>query len=223
MKEELFIFPDHFLPIQEWDPEKLRDYPVIIGGFDQQKVIEAITQKTMDALTWRNPKREDLPKFPMGGSHFKIISLDFSGRISRLFPWSRRTLWLALHGFLVFNPPIESKSKERGSDAVYYGAHKKMRLLLQCLRRKTSFHRHIKVRWIEIFRLLVGKAKLQTSEGQYLLEKNNPIIIKPEVFHQATALSPSLILIEIQGDDDWLEKWLAGEGHEFEPLIPKNT
>lgn len=200
--------------ILEWS-SNTQEHPILIGGFNPKKVGEAITQKTIEAFIWKSSEREDLPAFPEGESHFKIIELDFLGR-----PY-----YLAFQGFLVFDPPVESLSKDEGSKAIYYAAQRKEGLLVQYLPEysETSTHDHVVRKWTELYRLLAGSAVLYTDEGQYLLEEVNPIV-RPEVGHQLrTTNHPALTLIKIEGDPKWLDIWERGEGHQFRSLIPKNT
>jgi hypothetical protein len=207
------IFPDHFLSSQEWQPRTEKYPPKIIVGFDEHRVGDSIRQEIIRMLKEKREKSK-IPS-PKGERRFKIIQLDFDGR----------NCCVVLQGeeFLVFDPPIESRSKTRGSRALYYAAHEKLGLLLQWLPPycPTSSHDHERERWVEKNFLLAGKADLQTSQGTYSLTAAHPVgpTIAPNVVHKTVAGNqPSLIVIRIEGDRDWFRKWLTGRGHDFKPL-----
>ncbi len=154
----------------------------------------------------------------------KTIQIDLFGR---------RPYYLVLvalgEGFNTddFTPPLESMSKEQGSQAIYYAAHKEEGLLLQGLPTNcvTSSHDHEHVGWAERNSLLAGKAELCTYERQhqlihqYQLTEASPVgpVINSDVLHRTRTPTnqPSLIVIEIKGDHGWFEKWKARKGHRF--------
>ncbi|HDZ54545.1 MAG TPA: hypothetical protein ENI19_02190 [Candidatus Nealsonbacteria bacterium] len=203
------IWPDGFLPIQGWDQRIQIRLPVAIGSFDEIRVAQAMSQKTIEMMT--NSGSQLL---------FKKIKIEIR----------ERTYWLALQiepqGFIIFDPPLESRSKKQKSNAVYYAASEKWGLLVQYIPpdSRTSSHDHSKSRWIETNHPLIGGAKLCTSENRqqqltYHLTMANPIspVITPRVIHQiSTDDQPLLNIIEITGDPDWFKKWKNGGGHTFE-------
>ena len=101
--QDIVIFPDDYLPVQKWDSETKREYPTLIGGFDEHRIEETIRRKSVE-----------MRKIGSEG-HFRIIQLHFEGR----------QYYLALQGFLVFDPPLQSRSQKQGSKALYYAANKK--------------------------------------------------------------------------------------------------
>ncbi len=196
--QDIVIFPDDYLPVQKWDSETEREYPTLIGGFDEHRVEETIRQKSTEML---KIGRE---------SHFRMIRLHFG----------ERQYYLALQGFLVFDPPLQSRSQKQGSKALYYAANKKRGLLLQYLSPYSPTSSHDHTSWTEDFHLLAGDATLRTNNNQNSLLAGSAPTIKPEVVHQIlTENQPSLILLEIKGDPNWFEKWLTGEGHRFKKLF----
>lgn len=229
-RQRVVVFPDHFLPVEEWDLAKLIKYPTVICSSNPKLFSDAIGEKTRQLIQWskKASKGKRFPA-PKGECDFKIIRLDNL--------WES-DLFVALQGFLVFDPPLESRSKKQGSSALYWAANKEKGLLLQflpvhCI---TSTHNHELSNWNESYYLLAGMTELRTCENRhhlrYQLTEASPIvpILKPDVIHQiSTTSQPSLILIQITGDPNWFDRWLTGEGHTFkqfpEPrqLITKDT
>lgn len=212
-RRNVVIFPNYFLPAEEW-PLKTEEYqPMIIVCVDQGTAGSFIHQEFIEMLEENKKKSKKSPS-PTGEIYHKVISLDFDGRNYIIF----------LHpNFMVFDPPLESRSKVKGSRALYYAAHEELGLLLQWLPPycPTSSHNHGTERWVEKNFLLAGKADLQTNQGRYPLTTTNRVgpTISPDIIHQTlTGNRPSLIVIRIEGDRNWFKKWLTGKGHNFKPL-----
>lgn len=202
MLRELVIFPDHYFPSED------KRYPLLIVGSDRGEIGRAVAQKIIERFSQNRKEKKYLS--PQGKCHFRVIRLRLAGR----------QYFVVLEGFLVFDPPIQSRSQKQGSKALYYAAHKEEGLLLQYLppRSQTSSHDHEIYEWREHYHLLAGEATLRTSEE---LKEDNLVTVAPEVIHQVlTTDQPSLTLIEIKGDPNWFDKWLTGEGHTFKPLPP---
>lgn len=196
--------------ILEWSTNQKGEDPFLIGGFDLQKVAKAVSQKMLELFQRKTQKRKGKYPVPKGECHFRIFQLDFlEGKF-----------YLVLQDFNSLEQPVESKSKEMGSQAIYYGASERAGVLIQYLppHSQTSSHNHEQVGWIERYYLIAGEARLRTCKGQSLLNTINPIspIIESQVIHQVvTDSEPSLIAIEIKGDQDWFNKWQRGQGHCF--------
>lgn len=205
------IFPDGFVLLEGLSEEEQRKRPIAIGSFDEQQVVQAMLQKTIEMMT--NLGSQIL---------FEKIKIEI---------WER-PYWLALQvgpqQFTIFDSPLESRSKGNGSNAVYYAASGKWGLLIQYIppNSRTSAHDHLKSGWIETNHPLAGRAKLYTYENRqqqvtHHLTIANPIspVIEPCVLHQICTENQSLLnIIEIIGDPDWFKKWKNGEGHTFKPF-----
>lgn len=205
------IWPDDFLPIQGWDQKMQIRLPVVIGSFDERRVTQGISQKTIEMMI--NSGSQIL---------FEKIEIEI---------WER-PYWLALQtepqGFTIFDPPLESRSKKQKSNAVYPAANEEWGLLVQYLfpYSQTSSHTHEESGWMETNHPLNGEAKLRTCSNPHQLLTHPltmayPIspVITPEVIHQIfTDDQPLLNIIEIIGDPDWFRKWKNGEGHTFKPF-----
>ena len=221
------VWPVHFLDIQEIDPGTRTNIPFVIGSFDPQKVAEVIGQRARAMITETPPIRslEELLRKEIDTMDIKVITIDlFCGK-----PY-----WLALGGgFHVFPVPLESRSKKKGSGAVYYAVlvwNKvlKLGLLIQVIPacRVTSSHDHEVDRWIERNSVIKGEVELRTRDGQHRLihqlTEASPVgpILEPQVTHQLSTNNASLLSeIEIAGDPRWYDgKWLTGRGHQFKPL-----
>lgn len=203
--KDLVVFPDHFDPSQVMGE---RVPPLIIVGFDQEKVASVVSQKA-----------EEMP------GRIRRINRDLTGerclREIKGIKIRSRQCYIFLQGFIVFDPPLDSRSKEHGSKALYYAVCEEEGLLLQLLPANclTSPHDHRLSRWIESYLLLAGSAVLHTDESHYLLEETSPTI-DPWVGHQlCTADQPALTLLRIEGDRNWFKLWLSGKGHEFRKSI----
>ena len=211
-------FPNSFILLQQGsNKEKQGSCPVAIGSFDEQKVADAMCQKIRELIM--DPKEISPREYlELKESHFKLIRIETEARQYCL------ALQVKPQGFTIFDPPIESGSKEQGSQAIYYAAHEEWGLLVQYIfpHSQTSSHNHEESGWTETNHPLNGRAKLHTCKDQhqltYPLTMAIPIspVIPPKTIHQIYTEEHSLLnVIEITGDEHWLERWLRKEGHTF--------
>ncbi|OGZ17928.1 MAG: hypothetical protein A2Z78_01845 [Candidatus Nealsonbacteria bacterium RBG_13_36_15] len=191
----------------------------IIHSFNTEDIRKAITDEvrrlTKDRGEWSW----------IGWPH---IGREINLKIVRTNLFGEEPYWLVLAGGFnteYFTPPLESRSKERGSQAVYFAAHEKEGLLVQGIPAgcKTSIHDHVPSGWIEEVFLLKGAAELLTCENgcqvtTFQLTSASPIgpTVKPNIIHQTrTTIQPALIVIKIRGDDQWFERWISKKGHRY--------